>query len=318
MKKCKRIRKQLNAAISTIDERHSDYCINAEKDYTRNRKLNFETVLRTVLSMTNHSLQAEINHYWNFSAQSPTKSAFIQQRQKIFPEAFRDLFDEFTKKIIPMETLKGYRLFACDGTSVNLPRNPTDISTSVRTKPTAESYNMLHINALYDLMNGIYTDYTIDLGLNIAETAAMVQMASKLKHPEKTILTADRGYGYLSTIYKLTELRLNFVLRAKDILSNNFLAALGLPDEEFDIDLSKILTFHRHKKYLNDPQYLVVNKRNSLGFRVYPKFCVNTVSGAKQSKIFSGGSGVSCYRLDYKITLTAPDVKGGVAVHLDP
>ena len=266
MQKCKRIRKQLNAAISAIDERHSDYCINPEKDHTRNRKLSFETVVRIVLSMTNHSLQAEINRYWNFSDQSPTKSAFIQQRQKISPEAFRAVFDEFTKKIAPVENFRGYRLLACDGTSVNLPRNPADTSTSVHAKPTAESYNMLHINAMYDLMNGIYTDYTIDLGMNIAESAALVQMASKLKHPEKTILTADRGYGYLSTICKLTELRLNFVLRAKDILSNNFLASLGLPNEEFDLDFSKILTFHRYKKYLSNPQYIVVNKRNSLDF----------------------------------------------------
>ena len=134
MKKCKRIRKQLNVAISAISERHSDYCIHAKKDNTRNIKLNFETVLRTVLSMTNHSLQAEINHYWNFSAQSPTKSAFIQQRQKISPKVFRAVFDEFTKKIVPVENLKSYRLLTCDGTSVNLPRNPVDTSTFVRAK----------------------------------------------------------------------------------------------------------------------------------------------------------------------------------------
>ena len=275
MKKCKKIRNQLNSAISSINERRSKFCFDGKKDFTRNRKINFKTLLRTILSMTNFPLQSEINHFWNFHSQSPTKSAFIQQRQKISSEAFRALFDEFTKNCIPTESFMGYRLLACDGTSVNLPRNPADVETSVHAKPTAESYNMLHINALYDLMNNIYTDYTIDLGMNVGEARALFQMASKIRNPQKTILVADRGYGYLSEIYKLSEFGLNFVLRTKDISSNNFLAGMGLPDEEFDLDFSKILTCHRRKEYLNDPQYIVVSKKNMLDFSENDEYFVS-------------------------------------------
>lgn len=262
----KKISCQLNAAISSVAQHTSDYCINPQTNFKRNRKLNFEIVTRMILSMTDHSLREEIHQYWKFSENTPTKSAFIQQRQKIKPEAMRAVFDDFTKNIKSEGKLKGYRLLSCDGTAVNLPRNPSDKVTSVQAKATAESYNILHINAIYDLLNHIYADYTIDLGMNKSEIAALNDMACRLPNAEKTILVADRGYGNLGPAHKLTSLGFKYVLRAKDIQSNNFLAELNLPDEEFDMDFSKILTYHKKKCYRNNPQYLILNKRNSLDF----------------------------------------------------
>lgn len=272
----KRIRKRLNSTISSISKQRSDYCVNAEKDHTRNRVLSFEKILRIVLSMTDHPLQSEINRYWKFSDRSPTKSAFIQQRQKIRSEAFRAMFDDFTRKFYPSKHFKGYRLLVCDGTSVNLPRNPSDTVTSVHAKPSAETYNMLHINALYDVMNGIYTDYVIDLGMNVGENASLIRMASALKYPKKAILVADRLYGNLSTIFRLSELGANFVLRAKDILSNGFLAGLGLPNEEFDVALSKLVTCSRSKQFLDDPRYITVTRnRSGFDFSVRDEYSVS-------------------------------------------
>ena len=203
----------------------------------------------------------------------PTKSAFIQQRQKIAPEAFRAIFDEFTGSIKMKKSFRGYRLLACDGTSVNLPRNPADTATSVYTNPKADSFNILHVNVLYDLMNKIYTDYTIDLGIAFHESAALTCMAGKLPKPGKTILVADRGYGYLTTIYRLSEIGTYFVLRCKDVHSNSFLAGMAPPDEEFDMDISKILTRCHKKEYRSNPEYMVISGRNSLDFsdnKCYP------------------------------------------------
>ena len=259
----KRTRRWLNSTIASISKQRSDYCVNAEKDHTRNRVLSFEKMLRMVLSMTDHPLQSEINRYWKFDDRSPTKSAFIQQRQKIRPEAFRAMFDDFTRRAYPSKRFKGYRLLACDGTSVNLPRNPSDTVTSVHAKPSAETYNMLHINAMYDLMNGIYTDYTIDFGMNVGENAALIRMASALKYPKKTIFVADRLYGNLSTMSRLSELGASFVLRAKDTLSNGFLARMNLPNGEFDVVLSKIITFHSGKQFRDDPRYITVSRYKS-------------------------------------------------------
>ena len=44
MKSAKSIRKRLKSCISTIDSRKSEFCINPEKDFTRNRKMTFKSV----------------------------------------------------------------------------------------------------------------------------------------------------------------------------------------------------------------------------------------------------------------------------------
>lgn len=273
MKPAKSIRKRLKSCISAIDSRKSEFCINPEKDFTRNRKMTFKETISFILSLSSCSLPAELRRYFQSESEMPSKSAFIQQRQKIAPQAFRALFDEFNSSAKMKHSFRGFRLLACDGTDVNLPRNPADAVTSVHAKPNAKSYNTLHINALYDLMNNVYTDYTIDLGAAAYETAALACMAKRIQTPEKTILVADRGYGYLTTIYRLSEIGTYFVLRCKDVHSNNFLASMAPPEEEFDLDISKILTRSRKKEIRCNPVYMVVNGRNSLDFsdnKCYP------------------------------------------------
>lgn len=48
------------------------------KDFTRQRKLNFESLLRIMLSMGGKSIYSELLEYYNFDADT----AFVQQRSK--------------------------------------------------------------------------------------------------------------------------------------------------------------------------------------------------------------------------------------------
>ena len=266
MKSAKFYQKRLKSCISNIDSRKHEFCLNPEKDFTRNRKMTFGETISFILSLSSYSLPAELRRYFKSGSKLPSKSAFIQQRQKIAPEAFRVLFDEFNTSMQIKDTFRGFRLLACDGTDVNLPHNPADAVTSVHTNPNAKSYNTLHINALYDLMNNVYTDYTIDLGAAVHETAALACMTKRIQTPEKTILIADRGYGHLTTIYRLSEIGTYFVLRCKDVRSNSFLAGMAPPEEEFDLDFSRILTRSHKKEIRANPEYMIISGRNSLDF----------------------------------------------------
>lgn len=273
MKSAKSIRRRLKSCISVIDSRKSEFCYNPGKDFTRNRKMTFVETISFILSLSSCSLPGELRKFFKSESGMPSKSAFIQQRQKIAPEAFRALFDEFTGSIKMKNSFRGFRLLACDGTDVNLPHNPADTVTSVQTNPNARSYNTLHINTLYDLINNVYTDFTIDFGIAAHETAALSCMTKRIQKPEKTILVADRGYGHLTTIYRLSEIGTYFVLRCKDVHSNSFLAGMAPPDKEFDLDISRILTRSHKKDIRSNPEYLIVSGRNSLDFsdgKCYP------------------------------------------------
>ena len=266
MKCTKKVRNRLKSSISAVASKKSEFCSHPEKDFIRNRKLNFEDTIHFILSMSVHSIPGELRNYFESVSKMPTKSAFIQQRQKIAPEAFREIFDRFTGSFNLKKTFKGYRLLAVDGTSVNLPHNPADVNTSVRTNPKAESYNTLHINALYDLMNMVYTDYMIDLGVDVHESAALNCMAKKLPDLNKTIFLGDRGFGSLPAIYRLSEIKANFVIRCKDITSNGFLTRMVPSEGEFDLHISKILTRSRKEEFRSNPEYVIVSGRNSLDF----------------------------------------------------
>ena len=147
MKSAIYFQKRMKSCISDIDSRKSEFCNNPGIDFTRNRKMTFKETISFILSLSSCSLPAELRRYFQSESKMPTKSAFIQQRQKIAPEAFRALFDEFNASIKMKNSFRGFRLLACDGTDVNLPHNPEDAVTSIRANPNAKSYNTLHINA---------------------------------------------------------------------------------------------------------------------------------------------------------------------------
>lgn len=53
-----------------------------------------------------------------------TASGFIQRRDQILPDAFEFLFHEFSKGLPARRTVKGYRVYAVDGSDVLSPPNP--------------------------------------------------------------------------------------------------------------------------------------------------------------------------------------------------
>ena len=73
-------------------------CENSAVDFTRNRKLNFETTIKNVISMETGSLKDELLKLNDYSVDTPTASAFIQARSKIRVEAFQILFDRSDEK----------------------------------------------------------------------------------------------------------------------------------------------------------------------------------------------------------------------------
>ena len=245
------------------------YCCNdPARDFTRRRLLPFELVLKQVLAFQNSALQEELFKLFENQKIAPTKSALIQQRNKIKPEAFDFLYHTFMSAVKLKNHFYGFSVYACDGSTVNLPRNPEDLSTSVSTKPGAKSYNQVHLNALYDLMNKVYVKYRIDDGAHIKELDALYEMAPAIQDPEHSILTADRGYGCFNCIAFLLNLCCHFVIRLKDIESSrSSLRQLNLPGNEFDRDVDIILTESHKKQFRNDPKYLILG--NNAAFKYY-------------------------------------------------
>ena len=259
-------KKKLNSAISAVSDISWLYSMNPKSDFTRERKLPMDSVLRLLLKFSGKSLQSELSAYFVSPYRTyqnvPTKSAFTQQRRKLLWEGCYALFRSFTESLPYMKLFDGYRLLACDGSTVQIPRNEAETDFSVKTREDRGTFNQLHMNGLFDILNRIYIDAIVDPGWYRRESAALLAMVNRLDHPEDFIILADRGYEGYKTIAHLIESMTNFVIRAKDLDSNGFLHTLHIPpDGEIDIDVSRILTTSRAQKYQNDDRYAWVCRR---------------------------------------------------------
>lgn len=260
-------KRKLDTAISAISGVSWLYSKDPDSDFTRERKLPVDTLLRLLLKFSGKSLQSELSAYYLPLERTyqtvPTKSAFTQQRQKLLWEGCYSLFRSFTDSLPYLKLFDGFRLLACDGSTVQIPRNENETDFSVKAREDCRSFNQLHINGLFDVLNRIYADAVVDPGWCRRESAALITMVNHLDHPESAIVLADRGYEGYNTIAHLIESMANFVIRAKDLDSNGFLHTLHLPpDGELDIDVSKILTNSRAQVFQNDDRYVWIHRRS--------------------------------------------------------
>lgn len=149
---------------------------NPGSDFTRKRKLDFATTLRCLIAMESDSLKKELLELFQYHPDTATASAFNQQREKTLPHALEFLFQEFNKTFTHYQTYRGYRLLACDGTDLNIARNPNDQESYFQSTPGDKGFNQLHLNALYDLGSRRYVDAVIQPGRKNNECRAMADM----------------------------------------------------------------------------------------------------------------------------------------------
>lgn len=85
------MKKLLRHAIVNIVDNRIAYVKN-ESDFTRNRKLTMDKVIEILLSMKGGTLQKELYKFSKLNNMDIfSSSAFVQQRSKILPQAFKDI-----------------------------------------------------------------------------------------------------------------------------------------------------------------------------------------------------------------------------------
>lgn len=249
------IKENLETILSEMDTCSYLFSKNPQSDFTRKRKLNFKEMIRVLLSMGGKSLKLELMEYFSYDLDTATSAAFVQQREKLLPEAFQFLFHEFTKVSIPSRTHNGYRLLAVDGSDLCISHNPDDLATYFPNGPKAKGFNLLQLNAMYDLCSKVYVDALVLPGREQHERQALIDMVERSSIKEKTIVIADRGYENYTVIEQIKQKGWNYVIRIKDINSNGISSGLLLPNEEsFDEEYNFLLTRRQTKEIKEHPE----------------------------------------------------------------
>ena len=235
------LRGMLHSLIQSMGRHPEKYVRQPGRDFTRPRTLTFETVISLLLTMSENSIGKVLIGRFQNSEKTPSASAFVQQRQKLLPAALETLFRRFTALLCPEKTFCGCRLLAVDGSSLKSAAYPQDPASCRPGTPRQHGWNIWHMNALYDVENGIYTDLIVQKEHEKNECKALCQMVERSSVSGKVILLADRNYESCNNLAHLEKQGWNYLIRARDKARTAAYGAI-LPDQpEFDIPLKLTL-----------------------------------------------------------------------------
>lgn len=229
------MKERLLSMIEAIREHPDRYAKNPGKDFTRRRSLTLPTLISLILTMDEKSMWKGLLGYFQNGIDTPSASAFVQQRKKLLPQAFEDLFHRFTDSLTAEKKFQGYRLLAVDGTSLKSTSYPEDSDAYRPGTQRQHGWNLYHLNALFDLENGIYTDVLVQKEHTKSEDMALCKMVERSVGSEPAILLADRGYEAYNNFAHLEQAGWKYLIRLKD-QNRTYAYGVTLPDQpEFDL-----------------------------------------------------------------------------------
>lgn len=114
----------------------------------------------------------------------------------------------------------------------------------------------MHLNALYDVCNKVYTDTIIQKSRLSNENQALIDMIDRDKNTSSTLILTDRGYESYNALAHIQEKGWKFLFRVKNANSRGGIAnGLILPkSNEYDIYIDLHLSAGRTEKTLGTIQ----------------------------------------------------------------
>ena len=251
------VKKALKDTIQAVTDCKWIFSARPGKDNTRNRKFPFQKVIPFILAFGGGTLNREIMDFFGLDPSTGTSSAFIQRRSTILPEAFESLFHDFSRSVDENKLYRGLRLLAVDGSDLQIAANPDDPDSYYPGTNGQRAYNLLHINAMYDLHQHIYVDALVQKSRKADESAALTAMVDR-SAIESALLLADRGYESYNNLAHIQEKGWNFLIRIKDGTAG-IASGLALPaTDEFDVPFHLKLT----NKQSNEVKELLKDKNH--------------------------------------------------------
>lgn len=237
----KGLRKTLRSMIRRLGKRPERYARRPGRDFTRRRALGVETLIFLLLSMGARDVGKHLTEWFPRKRGAPSASAFVQQRQKLLPAALETLFHRFTAFLQPPKRFRSFRLLAVDGTSLKSAAYPGDPLSYRPGTDRQHGWNQHHINALYDLENGIYTDILVQKEHEKNEPKALCHMVDRSPIADSVLLLADRNYESYNNLAHLEKRGWKYVIRLRD-KGRASVSGVKLPQTpEFDLPIQLTL-----------------------------------------------------------------------------
>ena len=258
MKHSEAIKAILLAAVNEIAADPQKYAVNPGKDFTRKRKMGFHDTIMLLLTMEADCIKEELYRYFGRTPAAPSKTAFYKQRKKLNEQALANLLFAFNSKLTKKLYNGKYQFIACDGSAVDIFRNPDDPDTYF--EPNGKStrgFNQVHINAFYSILDRRFTNLVIQPGRKCNEYSAFCEMVDAAGNDgPPTVYFADMGYASYNNFAHVIENGQYFLIRCND---KRLKGILGHPVDdlkEVDCRVDRILTRTQSRKKYSRPELM--------------------------------------------------------------
>lgn len=189
------------------------------KDFIRNRKLSFAMNILLILSSLKHSIQTGIDQFLidiNTVFDTYSKQAFSKGRERILPEAFKELqrlSREFFYSQADYKTYFTHRILAVDGSKINLPNNKELLEIYGSEKSTNGLIQAL-VSCVTDVLNNVILDGIMSPH-NSNERELVKQHIENLKEviSSNDIILFDRGYPAAKLMQFLNNAGCKYIMR---------------------------------------------------------------------------------------------------------
>ena len=307
-----------------------------------NTQLLVAIILKLVQSKNKQGYSSTLIQFWEVCAEkniklpqvnSVTPSSLCEARQKLSEDIFKELNQELInhwQKNQELPTWNGHRIFAVDGSRVNVPRELISDGYKLYAEERGRYYPQGLMSCLYNLQEKVIYDFSFVTHMN-ERTCALEHMK---KLTSKDIMVFDRGYFSYLLLYKMLEQGVQGIFRLQvqeggtnskvldfwkshqdDIIIEYIPSTTmkyDLKKKGFDLDI-KPLTVRLIKHKIKDETYVYAT---TLIGEAYPKECF--------AEIYHGRWGIEeLYKISKKFieienfhSKTARGVKQELYAHL--
>jgi hypothetical protein len=240
--------------------------------FTRTRKMPLHDLLLSILYRHGTTLSMELRRFAELieSKDQISKPGYLKQRMKLNPAAIKMLCDHHSESLYrdeEMLNLNGYLLLAADGSNINIPTTDETLDRyGTSSKKGAKRQSALGLSCLYDLLNKVVLDATINrVKFSEREQAeAHIASVSRIIGDRNTIITLDRNYPGANLFIKWIDDNQKFVMRLKKTDYKREREAMRSDDENIEVVLDKV----RLNPYRGTEMWERLNAKGSFRLRI--------------------------------------------------
>ena len=195
-------------------------------DFTRNRKLDFPTVVSIIMGIMTKPIHAELCSSFpklKDDIPQPTQQSFSEARQKIHYQAFEEIFRQGVSLGLSAcdgKTFRGYRLLAIDGSTIPLKKSDELRDYFAQTTPVPNEI-YARVSCVYDVLNQMLLDAQLAPfhdGERLLASNSIEKVEGFLNG--KRIYLLDRGYWQMGLYAKILSLGHSIVARVRNHMTN--------------------------------------------------------------------------------------------------